>query len=294
VIPRAHITAWRARAPWATDAQVEQDLVISRALVEIFSDSHVGSAMAFRGGTALHKLFFHPAARYSEDIDLVQVRAEPIGPVIDALRAQLDPWLGSPTRKQGEGRVALVYRFDAEGLPATKLRLKVEINTREHFAVHGHHRQLVRVENPWFTGSAKVVTFALEELLGTKLRALYQRKKGRDLFDLARALQEHPALDRAKVVGCFDAYMKHGRTPCSRAEFEKNLAAKEADTTFLSDAHALLAVSPGAAFDAGFAYDQNLVFDVGARDVYDAKAALALVRHELISLFPGAPWKGGR
>jgi predicted nucleotidyltransferase component of viral defense system len=189
VIPRANITAWRARAPWATDAQVEQDLVISRALVEIFSVPFLATALAFRGGTALHKLFFQPPDRYSEDIDLVQVRAEPIGPVMDALRERLDPWLGKPQRKQGEGRVTLVYRFESEGLPATRMRLKVEINTREHFAVHGHHRRRVQVENPWFNGETEVVTFVLEELLGTKLRALYQQKKGRDLFDLARALE---------------------------------------------------------------------------------------------------------
>jgi predicted nucleotidyltransferase component of viral defense system len=294
MIPRANITAWRAHAPWASDAQVEQDLVISRALVEIFSDPLLADATAFRGGTALHKLFFRPAARYSEDIDLVQVRAEPIGPVIDALRTRLDPWLGKPVRKLGEGRVTLVYRFDSEGLPATRMRLKVEINTREHLAVHGLHRLPVRVDNPWFTGGADVVTIALEELLGTKLRALYQRKKGRDLFDLARALQIHPKLERAKIIGCFDAYMTQGGTPCSRAEFERNLAAKEADAAFLNDVHALLAIVPGGgAFDAGFAFDANLVFDAGTRDVFDAKAALSLVRRELLELLPGEPWKGG-
>src|SRR5262245_30058626 len=191
MIPRAHITAWRAEAPWATDAQVEQDLVISRALVEIFSDALLADALAFRGGTALHKLFFRPPARYSEDIDLVQVRAEKIGPVVEALHARLDPWLGKPTWKQSEGRFTLVYRFDSEGLPVTRMRLKVEINTREHFAVHGHIRHALRVENPWFSGESEIVTFELEELLGTKLRALYQRKKGRDLFDLARAVEIH-------------------------------------------------------------------------------------------------------
>jgi predicted nucleotidyltransferase component of viral defense system len=278
VIPRAHITAWRANAPWATDAQVEQDLVISRALVEIFSDAALAAAFAFRGGTALHKLFFQPAARYSEDIDLVQIAAEPIGAAFDALRARLDPWLGTPQRTLGEGRVALAYRFDAEGLPVTRLRLKVEINTREHFAVHGHHRRRVRVDNPWFSGDADVVTFALEELLGTKLRALYQRKKGRDLFDLARALQAHPTLDRSKVVACFVAYMKHGGTPCSRAQFEMNLAEKEADGLFLKDVHALLAVVPGG--------------HKPGQDAYDALEALAVVRREFVRLLPGEPWRG--
>jgi predicted nucleotidyltransferase component of viral defense system len=247
------------------------DLVISRALVEIFSEALLADALAFRGGTALHKLFFRPPARYSEDIDLVQVRAERIGPVMEALRARLDPWLGTPRWKQGEGRVTLVYRFDSESLPVTRMRLKVEINTREHFAVHGLVRHPMRVENPWFTGGSDIVTFELEELLGTKLRALYQRKKGRDLFDLARAVEVHPAVDRTKVVGCFTAYMKHGGTPCSRAEFEANLAEKEADDTFLNDVHALLATASAP---------------------YDAKAALVVVRDEFLRHLLGAQWKG--
>ncbi|HOU94567.1 MAG TPA: nucleotidyl transferase AbiEii/AbiGii toxin family protein, partial [Polyangiaceae bacterium] len=79
MIPKANITAWRAHAPWAEDSLVEQDLVISRALVEMFRETAIAERLAFRGGTALHKLHLHPAARYSEDIDLVQVNAEPIG-----------------------------------------------------------------------------------------------------------------------------------------------------------------------------------------------------------------------
>ena len=158
----------------------------------------------------------------------------------------------------------------------------MEINTREHFAVRGHHRRAVRVDNPWFSGEADVVTFALEELLGTKLRALYQRKKGRDLFDLARALEAYPALDRAKVVACFRAYTKHGATPCSRAEFERNLAEKEADGGFLRDVHALLAVQPEGAVDRGGR----------ASEAYDASEALEIVRREFVRILPGDPWRG--
>ena len=55
MIPRDYITEWRAVVPWVEDVQVEQDLVISRALVEIFSHPHLAKELAFRGGTALHK-----------------------------------------------------------------------------------------------------------------------------------------------------------------------------------------------------------------------------------------------
>jgi Nucleotidyl transferase AbiEii toxin, Type IV TA system len=106
--------------------------------VQIFSEPTLGTRLAFRGGTALHELFLHPPRRYSEDIDLVQVSPEPIGPALTALRKSLDSWLGEPRRKQSEGGVALIYRFDSEIPPITLLRLKVEINTREHFFVFGY------------------------------------------------------------------------------------------------------------------------------------------------------------
>ncbi len=63
--------------------------------------------LAFRGGTALHKLFLKPATRYSEDIDLVQLNAGAIGPVMDGVHEALDAWLGAPRREQKEGNVTL-------------------------------------------------------------------------------------------------------------------------------------------------------------------------------------------
>lgn len=254
MIPVAHITAWRARAPWATDAQIEQDLVLSRTLIQIYSDPLLASSLAFRGGTALHKLYLDPPERYSEDLDFVQTQPTPIGQVMEALRATLDPWLGRPRWKQGQGRVTLVYRFESEIAPITPLRVKIEINTREHFSVLGLVSRHFAVESRWFTGSAQVQIYELEELLGTKLRALYQRKKGRDLFDLATALKKQPMLQPSKVVDCFVRYMAHGGHGVTRSEFEANLLAKLADPAFTEDTRALLTLSSAtsAAGDTGF------------------------------------------
>ena len=69
MINRTAITQWNKIVPWNDNAQVEQDLIISRALVAIFSDKFLASQLAFRGGTALHKLYLSPQPRYSEDID---------------------------------------------------------------------------------------------------------------------------------------------------------------------------------------------------------------------------------
>lgn len=254
MIPRAHITAWRSNAPWSTDAQVEQDLVICRALVELFSHEVLAREVAFRGGTALHKLYLQPPGRYSEDIDLVQVAGGPIGPIMDAIRSRLDPWLGKPQWKQGQGRMTFYYRFESEMMPVTPLKLKVETNTREHLCVLGHRRHRFEVQNPWYSGSADILTYEPEELLGTKLRALYQRKKGRDLFDLFEALTRIGGLDLDQVVTCFQGYMDHGKHRVTRAEFETNLDSKVGDAMFLGDVPPILA--QGVTFDPGPSHDR--------------------------------------
>jgi predicted nucleotidyltransferase component of viral defense system len=234
LIPKDFITEWRAHAPWVTDRQVEQDLVISRALVELFSRPVIANTLAFRGGTALYKLHVRPAARYSEDIDLVQTQEGSIGVVLDAIHEALDGWLGEPKWKHSEGRVALSYRFESEELAPVRLKLKVEINTREHFTVYGLKDHPFEVASRWFSGLAALRTYELDELLGTKLRALYQRKKGRDLFDLGLALKRE-GVSPARVVEAFSRYMTEGGTTVSRAVFEQNLIAKKSDTVFTAD-----------------------------------------------------------
>lgn len=269
MIPRANITAWRRVAPWPENTQVEQDLVLSRALVAIFGQPAVAEQAVFRGGTALHKLFFDPAGRYSEDIDLVQRDAGPIGSLVNAIREALDPWLGKPKWKQGQGRFTLYYRFETTFVPAVQVRLKVEINTREHFNVLGLKRLPYTVTNPWFSGQAEIVTYAMAELLGTKLRALYQRKRGRDLFDLWLALSGG-MVEQDQVLGCFAEYMKSGGATATRAQFEENMAAKLRDAVFVADTGPLL--RPGLE--------------------YEVSAAWRLVHKRLVGNLPGDPWKG--
>ncbi len=202
MIPRDYINEWRQQAPWNEDYQVEQDLVISRALVELFSDPLISEALAFRGGTALYKLYLTPPVRYSEDIDLVQVKPGPAGPLMDRVRNVLDPWLGRARWKQSKGRLTFGYRFSSESVPTIRLRLKVEINTREHFSALGFAKRAFSVDSRWYTGTADILSFELDELLATKLRALYQRRKGRDLFDLAIGLGDKRS-NAGEIVAAF-------------------------------------------------------------------------------------------
>lgn len=250
MIPLAYITAWRNNAPWQDDFQVEQDLIIERTLVEIFSDPFLKERVAFRGGTALHKLHLKPPARYSEDIDLVQMNAEPIKDTIKAFRNKLT-FLGTPVIKQKAHNNTIVFRFNAEG--NVPMRLKIEINCREHFSVYGLTESPFKVESSWFTGEASVSTYCLEELLGTKLRALYQRRKGRDLFDLWYSITQND-VKVDKIIEAWKIYIEKEGNSISRKEFLNNMDRKIKDREFLEDIDGLL--RPGLSYKIEKSYTQ--------------------------------------
>lgn len=240
MIPQAYITEWSHVAPWPTDEQVEQDLIICRALIAIYSDDFLAERLAFRGGTALHKLYLRPQPRYSEDIDLVQVQSEHIKPTIQRLQKVLD-FLGDSTVAQKNANNTLKFRFESETEPAQTLRLKIEINCREHFSVLGFQQYPFSVQSSWFNGSCQIQTYRLEELLGSKLRALYQRRKGRDLFDLHRALVLAPSMDIDAVLQSYRQYMAAAvKQPPTAKQYLQNIEAKLNDSEFLGDTTALL------------------------------------------------------
>ncbi len=252
MIPQSSIDAWREAAPWSSDLQVEQDLVVSRAVAELFADAGLHELLAMRGGTVLNKFFFGGGSRYSEDIDLVKVGTGKAGPIFDIIRKRLDPWLGSPKSELSDASIKLVYRFNSEADPAVKMRLKVEVNTRENFSVLGYRSLPFEVNSAWFSNRVHVKTFALNELLGTKIRALYQRRKGRDLFDLWYALT-HCECSPEEIVYCFCKYMEHSGLQIARNELQANLEDKLTDKRFLTDVPALLRT--------GLEYDPSVAFE---------------------------------
>lgn len=261
MIPQQYITEWSEIAPWKANEQVEQDLVICRALVELFSDEFITEKVAFRGGTAIHKLFLEPQPRFSEDIDLVQISAEPIGSSIDKIRKLLS-FLGEPKIKQKDRNTTLIFNFESEMQPVQILKLKVEINCREHFSVFDLKKKTYKVNSLWFNGQCNITTYEFEELLGTKIRALYQRKKGRDLYDLFKALRLTDSLSKDKIIQVFLHYIKHEVTGIpSKASFLKNLEDKMKDPEFLGDTTALLRPDE--------TYDPNEGFDLVRKEIIE-------------------------
>ena len=233
------ITDWKQRMKWRENIQAEQDLLICRCLVAIFGDDFLAGQLAFRGGTALHKLYFQPQARYSEDIDLVQLNAGPIKPILQRLGDVLS-FMPDKVVKQKRYNNTLLFRIDSEIPPILQIRLKIEINCYEHFTELGLVKMPFFVENQWFSGECNLTTYHLEELLGTKLRALYQRRKGRDLFDLHYALT-HASIDIDKVLACFRRYIAFTtEQPPSYLQFLANMEEKMQDSEFIGDSTMIL------------------------------------------------------
>jgi hypothetical protein len=233
--------------------------------------SHANCAFA----AVLHYTSSISRGRYAipeKDIDLVRTTAGPIGPILDRSRERLEPWLGRAAFEQSNAAPKLRFRIPAED-GSGDIRLKVEINTREIEAFDPPQAIRYRIDNPWYVGEAEISTFSREELLATKLRALLQRNKGRDLFDLFEALEAFETLDNARVVECFGLYLARGGTPISRAQAEERMFAKLAAPGFMTDIRPLLSA------------DRAEILGEDA-----TRRAFAAVFAMLVSIIPGASW----
>jgi len=253
-ITRQDILAHQAVVPWAAQYQVEQDLLLCRAMVALFDDKFLSSQVAMRGGTLLHKVHLAPPARYSEDIDLVVVGTRPAEHIRRAIRRVLADVLGTPKASVWDTLVLAIRNtvkpsrvlrmtYSARSIiePNRVLEIVVEANVTERKP----HRAVVEMpfsfpfrDKPVQTG---IKGFDIHEMLGTKMRAMFQRKRGRDLFDLYWALTKSPTpADPAAIIASFEHYLKQEGTKAGRAEFIGILDDHLKDRGFCSDMQPLL------------------------------------------------------
>ncbi|MGH2853179.1 MAG: nucleotidyl transferase AbiEii/AbiGii toxin family protein [Solirubrobacteraceae bacterium] len=236
MIPQPYITEWSAHAPWPAESQIEQDLILSRLIVEIANDELLANELAFRGGTCLHKLHLLQPARYSEDLDYTRTSNEPkIGDCMGALR-RIAANIGLQERKRrfpsrNSDMASIWFHTDPQAGDAL-ISIKIEINVQETTPYQPHVLLPHRVDSRWWSGSAAVRTFRVEEILATKLRALYTRRKGRDLYDLWLTLTEL-TLDDQLILDGLAHYM--GPELYSYRQLDANLTDKLATPEFLDD-----------------------------------------------------------
>ena len=239
MIPASDITAWGVTRPWPSRAAVEQDLLLARLIVELYTHPYLRDELVFRGGTCLHQVHLSTPLRCGEDLDFVRRTHLGIGLVFDALR-DVARVVGLDVRgtEVGEHPKMRLRAAPEDGGPP--LRIKIEINTHETSPAHALVRMPFGVDTAWFCGDAEVLTFSSAELAATKLRALFQRKKGRDLFDLwlvLTRLQTPPAA----ILSGFEPYRPQGYTSSRAID---NLRGKQHDPAFRRDLDLLVASQP--------------------------------------------------
>lgn len=277
MISAREIADWRVMAPWNTDLMVEQDFLICKAVAAIFEDRFLAGQVAMRGGTVLHKGHLSPASRYSEDIDLVLVGSRPKGHIKRALNRVLSPILGSPSESI-YAKIKLVvrnlntrseilrntYAYSPSNEEAALGHLKVEVNVNEQKSFYPLVK--ISIDVPADNGGTRqavVQSYDVDEMLGTKMRALLQREHGRDLFDLwwaAEHARTHPTLriDPARVGAAFRFYMAQEGSHFSAAEFENELTRRMRSRKFLKDMDDYL--PKGRTYDPNLAHRQFLEF----------------------------------
>ena len=264
-----YLQEWEARVAWRNPLYVEQDLILSRILCDLYSSPLITEKLAFRGGTAINKLLHPKPLRYSEDIDLVQLNSEPVGQTISAMREALS-WLGKISHVPSHHSHHLFFKFMPEhGLTNAK-KIKIEINTRTHKCLHNIRRYPLRLDNPWHQAEVDITSFEPEEIFGSKFLALLQRRKNRDLFDMHEGFNRL-SLDTSKVVSSFTHYMMLEGRIITRAIAEQRML-KKLSSNLADDVRPLL--------PTGTKYDHH-----------DAITAFNHVWKELLPRLEGDPWK---
>ena len=132
------------------------------------------------------------------------------------------------------------------------MEIVVEVNVTERKS----HRPIVEIPFGFPFRDAQVrasiSAYDNHEMLGTKMRALFQRRRGRDLFDLYRALTvAKPPVDPSAVIESFLHYLRQEAGAVRRLEFVAILESHLADAGFRSDTDDLL--RKGIAYDPGMA-----------------------------------------
>lgn len=255
MITAQELADWRSYANWSTDMMVEQDFLLSRAVDAIFADKWLGGQVAMRGGTILHKSHLAPASRYSEDIDLVLITDAAGTSIQKALKRVLKPLLREPTESiltdiqlavrnlfMRSKIVRQTYHYAPEDPTAALGTLKVEANINETRPCFNIVEKPMEV--PDGKGATKIIqvkSYDLDEMLGTKLRALLQREHGRDLYDLWRAWvvsessNSTTKVQPIRVAEAFSFYMKRENSKLPRSEIQREMQRRMSSTKFLND-----------------------------------------------------------
>ncbi len=159
---------------------VEKDFILTFILNEIYK-SQLKDSLAFKGGTALHKLYLHK--RLSVDLDFTALNGFDINILKGILTIKE---INSEVKKTVTNEKSISMDLKYVSILNYPDSIKVDISLREKPLLKTKE---IALNSPYFEGFA-VMTFQIAEIAAEKIRALMQRKRPRDYFDMWLLLKE--------------------------------------------------------------------------------------------------------
>jgi predicted nucleotidyltransferase component of viral defense system len=267
----------------------ELDFRLAHALQTVYADSFLRDRLLLKGGTALNKLYLLAANRLSVDLDFNAIGSREqvlrertsIGEALAAVLTRQDPGYDLTYRWRYD-QVTLYARYSPLTGTAPQ-RLKLEVSFIERFAILG------RLERPLLAsplGEPLVVhTFHLEELVSTKLRALFDRRKGRDIYDLYRVTDL--GLDHAAIRKMVLYYFLRANKVFHYPTFVRNVERKVAERGFGDDIRGLIRLGGELDWPAACGHVLDYFAFLGELDERDL-LFLDLAKYLLHKPYPGA------
>lgn len=233
MITRDELQRQAAQANIRVELQ-ERDYVLGWFLLGLAQAPDLLQAMVFKGGTALRKAYF-PDYRFSEDLDFTVIRpaeeqylqamAEAVCHYVKSasgVRMSIALWKQTRDVTDEEAyRVRLAYVGPLGQIGTEPSRITLDLTRYERLVLPAVQRPIV---HPYSDAPAEpryVPTYALEEMLAEKLRALLRRCYPRDLYDVWFLLKQHgESLSRQLLLQTLGEKCRHkGYTFSSAHDF---------------------------------------------------------------------------
>lgn len=203
MIPKSEIFAV-ARTSGIRAENIERDYVLGWLLKSIVETNGFTGRYAFKGGTALRKLYF-PDYRYSQDLDFTVLSAMSERDLRQVLEAAVQSGKQSSgiafrvadfvTTREIPDEEAYRVRIEYEGplgrLGGTQPRITIDVTLYEKVVLPLAQKQLHHPYSDKDACQSAVAVYPLEEMLAEKMRALLRRRYARDVYDLWYLFKYH-------------------------------------------------------------------------------------------------------
>lgn len=221
---------------------IEKDYVLGWVLAGIANHSVLGSEWVFKGGTCLKKCYFE-TYRFSEDLDFTVTTADNLNPdFLINIFQEISDWIyertgieipkdtisfgvysTSPGALSSQGKIS--YRGPLQRRD-NLTRIKLDLTTDEIVALNPVSREVHHPYSDKPDDGINVQCYCFEELFAEKIRALEERLRPRDLYDVIHLYRHNKAVDRSLLMATLERKCEFKGIPTPTMELLENMPEK--------------------------------------------------------------------